>query len=85
MIAGGVEREAGQPGGEGGLAPETGERVPGFNERLLGDLGGILGVGDHGIRDAIDPLVVLLQQAAKRRLVASTATSQQVRLTLRVV
>lgn len=84
MIAGGVQREARQPGAEGGIAPKAGQRVPGFDERLLRHLRRVVRIGDDRVGDPIDALVLPFQQAAKGGVIARATTRQQRRLGLRV-
>jgi len=66
----GVGGEPVEPGGKGGLALEPGKALPGVEESLLGEVGGIVGVVRHAVGQVIDLALVGLHQLGKGVLVA---------------
>src|SRR5206468_6182118 len=62
-----------QPGVEGRLSPERRERLPGAEERLLGDVPRVLRVAQDVERQAVDPRAIFLDERLERRDVAGEA------------
>ena len=66
-----------QPGFEGRLAQRP-DLLPGAQERLLRDVGGILGRADHPKRHVVERNLILHDQLGKRLPIAPAGQTHQV-------
>jgi hypothetical protein len=66
-----------QPGGEGAVATEGGERLPGAHEGVLGQLLGPSGVAGEAQGEGIDPPVVLPVQLLEGARIAPLGPCHQ--------
>ncbi|MFN8539388.1 MAG: hypothetical protein U0232_18155 [Thermomicrobiales bacterium] len=60
VVAPGVERDAREPGGEGGVVAEAAEGAPCFDESFVDDLGGVGRVAGERVGDAMNGLMMPL-------------------------
>jgi hypothetical protein len=68
-----------QPGGEGAVAAEAGEDLPGTHEGVLGQLLGASGVAGQAQGEPVDPPVMQAVQLLERvRIAAARPRHQQI-------
>ncbi len=73
-----VGDDAVQPGRERAVAPEAGKPLPGLDEGILGDILGIVGVGEHAQGDPVDAALVALDEHLERTKVTPSGPGDQV-------